>query len=280
MKHKRFNEILPYTYFIKNIKTNKKYYGVRYGNIKLKLTPLDDFGKKYFTSSDYVDLNEKNIDEWEIKLHYTFDTINEAQEYEHKFLTKVYKKDDWLNKTNNRCVINDEGSRKKQIKSLKKLRKEKYWSNGLESHTKESKLKMSNSLKGKKSHRKNLTLEEEYGIEKAEKIRNKISKSKKGKETWNKGKEQSKEHKEKNPFIANNPSHNKEIREKMNNYNTIRYMIEINEEVYLVKSNKELQTFHRNIIKKKKKVGFNKWFSSPEKYNTVITKFKLVKIRG
>ena len=54
MKHKRFNEILPYTYFIKNIKTNKKYYGVRYGNIKLKLTPLDE---------NYFDIAKKRIED-------------------------------------------------------------------------------------------------------------------------------------------------------------------------------------------------------------------------
>jgi len=50
MKTKEFNKIKPYTYFIIRKSDNMKYHGVRYGNIKLGLSPKEDFGKRYFGS--------------------------------------------------------------------------------------------------------------------------------------------------------------------------------------------------------------------------------------
>ena len=51
MKTKQFNKVKPYTYLIIRKSDNMKYHGVRYGNIKLGLSPKEDFGKKYFGSS-------------------------------------------------------------------------------------------------------------------------------------------------------------------------------------------------------------------------------------
>lgn len=102
MKHKRFNEVLPYTYVVVDVKTSNKYYGVRYGNIKLGLSPNDDLGIKYFTSGSLKRSFKNSPDKFTYHIHYTFDSVEEALDYERKFLTKVYKKADWLNKTNNR----------------------------------------------------------------------------------------------------------------------------------------------------------------------------------
>jgi len=181
MKHKKFNELLPYTYYLKNKITKEKYYGVRYGNIKNKILPENDLGIEYFTSSKHINFNKKNINDWEVKLHYTFDTIKEAQEYENKFLSKVFRKKDWINKTNNKCIINSNEVNKANGKKLNKIRKEKYWNNGLKEHTTETKLKMSRAKKGKISKLKGKKLEEIVGKERANKIKINMSLSKKGK---------------------------------------------------------------------------------------------------
>lgn len=82
----------------------KFYYGVRYGNIKLGLSPVNDLFNKYFTSSTSVhNLLKKNILPFKIVIHKTFNTTKEACEYEVKFLTKINAKErkDFLNQTNN-----------------------------------------------------------------------------------------------------------------------------------------------------------------------------------
>ena len=47
---KEFNKIKSYVYWIKNNITGIKYIGVRWKNVRLKKTPIQDFGKRYFTS--------------------------------------------------------------------------------------------------------------------------------------------------------------------------------------------------------------------------------------
>ena len=47
---KEFNKIKPYVYWIKNNITGIKYFGVRWGNINKNRIPIQDLGKKYFTS--------------------------------------------------------------------------------------------------------------------------------------------------------------------------------------------------------------------------------------
>lgn len=44
MKHKRFDETHPYTYFIRRKSDGMKYHGVRVYNVKLGLSPHKDFG--------------------------------------------------------------------------------------------------------------------------------------------------------------------------------------------------------------------------------------------
>lgn len=112
MKHKRIFDVLPYTYLVTEKLTGLKYYGVRYANIKLHYTPSEDLGLHYFSSSKSLKYNFKEHPEnFEYKIHYTFDTVEEALDYESRFLTHVYKKADWLNKTNNRAFEESKISR-------------------------------------------------------------------------------------------------------------------------------------------------------------------------
>ena len=49
MKSKKFNEVKPYTYWIQRLSTGIKYVGLRFKNIKHNRTPIEDFGKYYYT---------------------------------------------------------------------------------------------------------------------------------------------------------------------------------------------------------------------------------------
>lgn len=97
MKHKLYNQTFPYTYYIKRKCDSLQYHGVRCHNIKLKKSPIEDFGKFYFSSGKFRKefyINPKNF-EWKIK--WTFDTPDEALLYETKVNEKLYKRPTWIN---------------------------------------------------------------------------------------------------------------------------------------------------------------------------------------
>lgn len=50
MKYKNFDSVQPYGYFLVRKSDGLKYIGVRYANVKLNLTPSEDFARVYFTS--------------------------------------------------------------------------------------------------------------------------------------------------------------------------------------------------------------------------------------
>ena len=103
MKSKDFNSPKPYVYMIKIIKadwTDKKYYfGLRWENVSLKRSVVNDFGISYFTSQKKlkkdIKLNKKN---YELILKWTFDDIDEAINYEHKINQRLIHRPNWLNK--------------------------------------------------------------------------------------------------------------------------------------------------------------------------------------
>lgn len=103
MKHLQINDICPYTYYIKHKKSNIKYYGVRWANVKKKISPSEDFLKIYFTSIRSIqfkwfrDLLKKDINEFEYRIHYTFDSKEEAIEYEKILSRKIFLRKDWAN---------------------------------------------------------------------------------------------------------------------------------------------------------------------------------------
>jgi hypothetical protein len=106
----------PYTYLIKHIPTNTFYYGVRWKNIKLGLTPEEDLWKTYFTTSKKVKclLKKYGVESFEYQIRKTFSNIENARRWESKVLTKMKvldRPDLWLNRTNNRAILNKVGPR-------------------------------------------------------------------------------------------------------------------------------------------------------------------------
>ena len=102
--NKATNELKPYTYLLKfNINNiNKYYYGVRTSNVRNNKLPCDDLFIHYFTSSGQVKkLLNDNIMPYEVIIHKTFNSLEEACNYEQKFLKRVNAKQrkDFLNLT-------------------------------------------------------------------------------------------------------------------------------------------------------------------------------------
>jgi len=90
MKSKNFNEVRAYTYWIQDLETGIKYVGLRYNNIRLNRTPLNDFGIYYFTSGELEDDFKANPKGFKIKLLSTYDSIEEAIVHELE-LTSIAK---------------------------------------------------------------------------------------------------------------------------------------------------------------------------------------------
>ena len=97
MKHKNFDSVYPYGYLLTRISDNTKYVGIRYANVKKNLTPNEDFGKVYFTSGKLRKEFKKNPENFKFTLKYTFDSIDDAFEWERKVALRVYKRKDWAN---------------------------------------------------------------------------------------------------------------------------------------------------------------------------------------
>ena len=106
MKHKKFNEFYPYTYYLRDTQTGQKYHGVRWANCKLQRTPYDDFGIKYFTSGKLSKNFKQNPERFKFRLCWTFDSIEEAQNYESKINTYLMTKKDWEVWNNSKAIIN------------------------------------------------------------------------------------------------------------------------------------------------------------------------------
>jgi hypothetical protein len=163
---------LAYTYLIK-CPNGKSYYGYRAAN---KTSPEDDLWKHYFTSSKVIqELREQySDDEFIATIDKTFETAEEAYEYETKFLTEndCVKSDDWLNQ---QCfpVFQDNTGRefseetKRKISESRKGQKNRLG----RKHTEETKRKISEALKGQKNS---------LGRKHTEETKRKISESRKG----------------------------------------------------------------------------------------------------
>ena len=121
MRTKEFNEIKPYTYFIERKSDGKKYHGVRYRN---KVSPLKDFGIKYFGSSKTNICKEfkSNTKKFNFRLGWTFNSEKEAIKYETKVNKKIYKKEDWANKAAFPAIHIDDEVKANISKALKGTR--------------------------------------------------------------------------------------------------------------------------------------------------------------
>lgn len=97
MKQKNFDSVQPYGYFLIRKSDGLKYVGVRYANVKLNLTPSEDFARVYFTSGKLKKDFKRNPENYTWRLCYTFNTIEDMFEWERKVTLRVYKKPDWAN---------------------------------------------------------------------------------------------------------------------------------------------------------------------------------------
>lgn len=97
MKHKNFDSVYPYGYLLIRKSDNTKYVGIRYANVKKNLTPNQDFGKVYFTSGRLRKQFKKNPENFEFRIAYTFDSIEELFAWELKVAYRIYKRSDWAN---------------------------------------------------------------------------------------------------------------------------------------------------------------------------------------
>lgn len=97
LKHKQFDSVKPYGYFLVRKSDNMKYVGIRYANVKYNLTPNQDFGKVYFTSGRLEKEFKSNPENFWFKICYTFDSIDDLFSWERKITLRIYKKLDWAN---------------------------------------------------------------------------------------------------------------------------------------------------------------------------------------
>jgi len=167
--HKEFNKVKPYVYWIKNLETGIKYIGVRWRNVKLNKTPIQDLGKKYFSSGLLEKDFKKNSENFRIKFISTFNTVQEAVAFENKRTKKIYKNKRYANIAAYPAIINTpEGLRKIALGNIGKK------------HSEESKRKIGLAHKGKKH---------------LEKTKKKITEAVSGKNNPNYGKKLSEERK-------------------------------------------------------------------------------------
>lgn len=99
MKHKNFDNVYPYGYFLIRKSDNMKYVGMRYGNVKKNLTPNQDFGKVYFTSGRLKKEFKKNPENFYFRIVNTFDEVEELFAWELKVAYRIYKRPDWANQS-------------------------------------------------------------------------------------------------------------------------------------------------------------------------------------
>ena len=214
MKSKEFQKVKPYCYEITRKKDGKKYFGVRWSNIARNRPPVYDLGVSYFTSRPSLSSDfKKNKKKYKLKFIYTFDTIEEARDYELKFNKSILNNDKWLNTSAFPHIIHTKESKKKLrdqklgTKLTTQTKKKISKSNTGKKHRIETIQKMKNAQLGSKhwayglTGKKNPLFGKKFSepikkkirkaIKKAmqnPKIRKKISEARKGIIPWNKGK--------------------------------------------------------------------------------------------
>lgn len=94
---KQFSQVYPYTYTIVRKSDGLQYHGVRWANIKMGLSPIEDFGKKYYSSGMFKKEYKKNPEKFEVVLRWTFDTKQDALLWESRVNKKLIHKSKWAN---------------------------------------------------------------------------------------------------------------------------------------------------------------------------------------
>ena len=118
MQIKNTNQIRPYTYSLKFKATGQYYYGVRFKNVRDGRTPSEDFRHVYQTSSHQIHqmIADHGEDAFEWKIRGTFDSIQEALDWEVRMLKRCKVLENqhiWLNKNIAGHIVASEEGRKK-----------------------------------------------------------------------------------------------------------------------------------------------------------------------
>lgn len=226
--HKQFDQVKPYSYLIYQKSTGKYYYGIRWKNwSKLGKTPEEDFWIIYFSSCKNIkaEIKLKGLDDFVVELRQTFESVDEANAWEKKFLRRVNaleRQDLWWNANiGNNKVATPAGRKKISATHLGVPKSETHKQNL--SKSQKGKPKKSTAYQGEEYRRRNSErnrgpLNPMYGPCTPERAAN-ISKAKKGKPAKNKGVSMSEDQKalisktkEKNKILLTCPVCNKTMR--------------------------------------------------------------------
>tara|TARA_B100000508_G_C11450112_1_gene273534 strand:+ start:117 stop:881 length:765 start_codon:yes stop_codon:yes gene_type:complete len=146
---------VPYCYLIGWSKYNKWYYGCQYG----KNANPKNLWKTYFTSSNTVKEFRKKFGEPDIvQIRKTFSSSLSTTLWEHKVLRRLQAPHNpkWINKTDNKAIVNDDESRKliakKISESLKGKKKTKKHKENISKSRKENPIKWTNEMRKRQSH--------------------------------------------------------------------------------------------------------------------------------
>jgi len=145
--------MIPFTYLLKHIPTNRYYYGVKF---KKGCHP-NDLWTKYFTSSKKVKslIRKYGKKSFIFEVRKTFKTAKQAMNWEHKVLRrmKVIYRNDFLNQTDNKSI-----DPKTTIKA--NTGRKGYWLG--KTFSKETRKKISISKQGKNNPRYGATIPLEH----------------------------------------------------------------------------------------------------------------------
>ena len=208
MKGKDFNSVKPYVYWIKNNTTGIKYFGLRWKNVNLSKTPMEDIGKTYFSSGKLKKDFKENPRNFKIKLIATFDTKEEARDYESKQTKKLIKKKRYANISSYPAFVITPEVRRKMSLAQKKAQQDK---------SEEHKRKISQTLKGRIPWNKGKKMSEEFSrkISKITKGRKLSEEHKRKIGLKHKGKKLSEEQKRKMALISGARKHTEETKRKI-----------------------------------------------------------------
>ena len=219
MRSKKFNEVRPYTYWIKHLETGIKYVGLRYRNIRKNRSPLEDFGVHYFTHGKLKEEFETNPNNFKTKLLFTYDSVKEAISHELELTKKIIKNNRYANIRSYPQAFATPEVRKKMAEAKKGKKREPF--------SKEHKRKISESNKGRivSDETKKKLSEINKGKIISDKTRKKLSEAHQGKirpseigrkiSEVKKGKKHSEETKRKLSEVAKKIKISKETRRKM-----------------------------------------------------------------
>lgn len=191
---KEINKVKPYTYLVKHKATGKVYYGSRCQNFtKFNRTPIEDFWKRYTTSSENINkiIEEEGKDAFDYEIRRTFNNVEEMADWETRVLTRsrvLEKQDKWLNgNVAGKKILTEAGAKKisethkdkpKTKEHKQKIKESNIGKNKGKIQTEEHRKKNSAANSGKNNPM--------YGPCTKERAEN-ISKAKKGKPAKNKG---------------------------------------------------------------------------------------------